>query len=109
VSLSEKIKGLLDKDKGYKARLTKGQLSKWVGRPYPTCTGDTMSADGDSCDDDFISKSEAASLCEDCCRVLESDLLKQTCKYWGECRQYHTVEHRKRDLISGTGAFYATH
>jgi hypothetical protein len=51
-----KIKHRIDKDKGYKARLTKGQLSEWGGRPYPA--GIDMAAAGDSDDSGFISESE---------------------------------------------------
>jgi hypothetical protein len=51
----------------------------------------------------------AASLCAAGCRVLETDLRKPTCEFWGTCRQCHAVEHRKRDLFSAQGAFYAAH
>ena len=50
-----------------------------------------------------------ASLCTEGCRVLETDLRKPTCEFWGKCRLCHAVEHRKRDLFSATGAFYAAH
>jgi hypothetical protein len=51
----------------------------------------------------------AASLCAAGCRVLETDLRKPTCEFWGTCRRCHAVEHRKRDLFSAQGAFYAAH
>jgi hypothetical protein len=51
----------------------------------------------------------AASLCTEGCRVLETDLQKPTCEFWGTCRRCHDVEHRKRDLFSAQGAFYAAH
>jgi hypothetical protein len=49
-----------------------------------------------------------ASLCEAGCRVLETDLRKVTCEFWGKCRQCHVVEHRKWDLLSAQGAFSRT-
>jgi hypothetical protein len=45
----------------------------------------------------------AASLCAEGCRVLETDLRKPTCEFWGTCRRCHAVEHRKRDLFSAHG------
>jgi hypothetical protein len=51
----------------------------------------------------------AASLCAAGCRVLETDLRKPTCEFEGTCRQCLAVEHRKLDLFSAQGAFYAAH
>jgi hypothetical protein len=47
----------------------------------------------------------AASLYAAGCRVLETDLHKPTCEFWGTCRLCHAVEHRKRDLFLAQGAF----
>jgi hypothetical protein len=51
----------------------------------------------------------AMTLCEEGCRVLETDLRAPTCRFWGECRRCKAVKHRQRDFEAAQGAFYAAH